>query len=441
MRPRSVWELDADDEPLIDRLAAGVGRTPARLLAYLLLRAEREDEPTTSVQLQVGTGVNRTTVGEAMGRLEARDLVERTTVRPDEADSAGGRPRTAWRPVADVDATVEVTYAGHATALLERAGTDGADGNGDEDQNEGPTPNVHGTDREPPSTDPAVEIGLNWRPNALHVPFYAAMAADWYEPFGVEIGLEHCDGSERALEALASGRADLAVAGAATVVRARARGAPIVPVAVCYQRAMTVLYTTREAFGEALEGVDQLVGRRIGMPPDSETRLLGRLFLSQTGVDDGDDVRIVDTNGEEREALRTGAADVVTGSFADPRALERTGRTVDTLLLTDHFPIYGPTLVAHERTLESRPAAVAGVLAGTTGGWAAARRDPRPAAERIAAASNNDPERIRETFERAAAEFGEGAAVRERGWGWHRPAMWDRLLTALEQGAMLRDVA
>lgn len=56
MRTRSFWELAADDEPLVERIAAGVGRTPARLLAYLLLRADRETEPATSVDLQVGTG-------------------------------------------------------------------------------------------------------------------------------------------------------------------------------------------------------------------------------------------------------------------------------------------------------------------------------------------------------------------------------------------------
>ncbi|WP_137291450.1 ABC transporter substrate-binding protein [Natronorubrum halophilum] len=428
MRSRSFWELDGQDDPLVDRIAAGIGRTPARLLAYLLLRAEREAEPATTVHLQAGTRVNRTTISETVARLESRELVERRAVR--ESGSDGGRPRTAWRPTAGVEETIENTYGSHAEALLELAGT--------RRESDSSGPRGRARDVETESSSP-VALVLNWRPNALHVPIYAARAAGWYDAFDVDVRIDHREGSRRALERVISGPADLAVVGAGTVVQARAAGEPIVPVAVCYQRASTVLYTVRDAFGEPLERIDQLEGKRVGMPPDSETRLLGRLFLSQTGFDD--DSRIVDTNGEERNALLDGDADVVTGSFADPTRLERQGRTVDALALTDHFPVYGPTIVVRERTLEDRPTALAGALAGTTGGWAEARRDPGPAAERIAAASDDPPDRIGRTFERAASTFGESDAVRERGWGWHRPDMWERLRTALEQGALLRGEA
>ncbi|NUC73377.1 ABC transporter substrate-binding protein [Haloterrigena sp. SYSU A558-1] len=422
MRTRSVWVLDDEDDPIVDSIAAGLGRTPARILAYLLLRAERETDPTTNVHLQIGTGTNRTTISEAMARLESRDLVERTTVS---AAASGGRPRTAWRPIADVEQTIEATYESHARALLELA-----------ESVRGGAATEPRAEAAAPSHSP-IEFALNWRPNALHVPIYAA--AEWYDAFGVDVRIDHRDGSRRALERVRSGEADLAVVGAATVVRARAAGEPIVPVALCYQRAMTVLYTVRETFGEPLRSVDQLEGRRVGMPPNAETRLLGRLFLSQIAVDE--DVTVVDTNGEERDALRRGEADVVTGSIADPRELEREGATVDVLPITDHFPIYGPTIVVRERTLDERTREIANVLAGTTGGWAAARRDPGPAAERIAAESDDPPERIRRTFARAASDFGTGDVVRDRGWGWHRAEMWDRLRTALAQGSLLGDGA
>ncbi|ELZ15297.1 NMT1/THI5 like domain-containing protein [Haloterrigena salina JCM 13891] len=424
MRTRSVWVLDDEDDPIVDSIAAGVGRTPARILAYLLLRAERETDPTTNVRLQIGTGTNRTSISEAIARLESRDLVERTTVS---TAASGGRPRTAWRPVADVERTIEATYESHARALLELA-----------ESFRGGTATEPRSEAAAPSDSP-IEFALNWRPNALHVPIYAAIAAEWYDAFGVDVRIDHRDGSRRALERVRSGEADLAVVGAATVVRARAAGEPIVPVALCYQRAMTVLYTVREVFGEPLRSVDQLEGRRVGMPPNAETRLLGRLFLSQIAVDE--DVAVVDTNGEERDALRRGEADVVTGSIADPRELEREGATVDVLPITAHFPVYGPTIVVRERTLDERTREIANVLAGTTGGWAAARRDPGPAAERIAAESDDPPERIRRTFARAAADVGTSDAVRERGWGWHRAEMWDRLRTALAQGSLLGDEA
>ena len=420
MRTRSFWVLDEADERLVDRLAAGLGRLPARILAYLLLRAERTDEPTTTVHLQVGTNCNRTSISDGTARLEALDLVDRSAVRAD--DSAPGRPQTAWSPTAGVEATVRRAYRRHADELLELAA------------------DCHGvgspTDGRDASVSSPLTVALNWHPNALHAPIYAAREADWYERFDVDVELAHCDGSRRALARVGSGAADVGLAGAATVARARAAGEPVVPVAVCYQRAMTVLYTSREAFGDPLRSVSQLEGRRIGTAPSSETRLLGRLFLSQTT---GGDVRIVDTNGEERDALRRGEADVVTGSISDPRELERQGATVDVLRLTDHFPIYGPTFVVRESTLGDRPPALEGFLAGTTAGWATARLDAGPAAERIAALDGVDESasRLAETFARAASDFGDSDAVRDRGWGWQREPMWDRLRTALRQADLL----
>ncbi|TYL40136.1 myristoyl transferase [Natronococcus pandeyae] len=417
MRSQRFWVLEGD-EPLVERLAAGLGRSPARVLAYLLLRAEREDDPTTSVHLQVGTRLNRTTISDATTRLEETGLIGRDSLR----DSEPGRPQTAWHPHADHETTIERTYDRHGVALVDRA------------------LEIHDHERTVRSADDSsLALALNWRPNALHAPFYAALASDWYETFGLDVRIEHHEGSRRALRQVGDGSADVAVAGAATVLRAREAGEPIVPVAPCYQRATTVLYTVRSVFGEPLRSVAQLEGRRIGMPPNSETKLLGRLFLSQTAF--SDDVRVLDTDGEERTALVDGAADVVTGSFADPLELERRDMTVDALHVTDHFPIYGPTLVVHERTLAERAGTLERFLAATTGGWADARSDPGPAAERIAAVSDEDEARIERTFERAASAFGGSEAVRERGWGWQRREMWDRLRTALEQGRLLREPA
>ncbi|GAB3674048.1 ABC transporter substrate-binding protein [Halopiger thermotolerans] len=444
MRSRSFWVLDDADERLVERLAAGLGRTPARILAYLLLRAERESDPATTVHLRIGTGCNRPTISDATARLESLALVERSSVRDGDAP---GRPQTAWRPTAGVEATVRRVYDRHARALLEQAEAchaDGAVDGDDAESQDGPTQSdADGTAADEPTP---VALAVNWRPNALHAPIYAALEAGSYERFGVDLRVDHCDGSRRALERVTAGAADVGVAGAATVVRARAAAEPVVPIAVCYQRAMTVLYTLRDAFGEPLRSVAQLEGKRVGMPPSSETRLLGRLFLSQTAPDDG--VRIVDTNGEERDALRRGDADVVTGSFADPRELKRRGERVDVLPLADHFPIYGPTLVVREAALAERRPALRGLLAGTTAGWAAARQDAGPAAERIAARrgadrsderrGDGDPTaRIEAAFAEAAAEFGGSDAVDERGWGWQRESMWDRLRTALAQAELL----
>ncbi|MDL5362481.1 ABC transporter substrate-binding protein [Halalkalicoccus sp. NIPERK01] len=415
MRTEEFWVLDEDDREVVARLTPGLGEDAARVLAYLLLRSAVEEGPATELALRIGTGLNRNAIASAVDRLESAGVVDRTAVR----DDGPGRPPTAWRARSTLDASPTEVYRHHAGALLDRAAERfGTEEGAPDDRDE---------------QDERLTLGLNWRPNGLHLPFYAGH--EGYDEFGVEVDVEHREGSHRALDALVSGESDVGLVGAATVLRARAAGEAVVPIAVVYQRAMAVLYTVRERFGEPLTGVDQLRDRRVGMPARSETRVLGRLFLSQVAPDGG--VRIVDTAGEEQDALLSGEVDVVTGSFSDPRRLERRGMTVDTLAVADRFPIYGPTLVVREGTLSARRSALEGFLAGTTAGWAEARLDPTPAAERVAARSSGSVDRAVRTFEVASREFGGSDAVREHGWGWQREETWERLRAALDQGSLL----
>lgn len=426
MHTITFWRLDDDDCQTIARLAAGLGREPARVLAYLALRADREDDPATGLEIRIGTGLNRKTVSDALERLDERDLVAKTTL----PDDSRGRPPKAWYPVADIDEIAHRAYDRHAAALQRRADVL----HRDDDATEAGEASID-EENQQVETEQTVTLGLNWHPNGLHVPFYAAKLGGHYEDCGIAVQLEHEEGSRRAIKRVVDGDADIGVAGAATVVRARDADELVCPIAVVYQRAMTVFYTIRETFGERLERVEQFHDQRIGMPKHSETGLLGRLFLSQMDIDER---RFVETAGEERETLLSDDADIVTGSFSDPYQLEAQGFTVDAIPVADRFPIYGLTLVARPDTLDDRRATLRRFLTGTVHGWVQAQRRPNAAVEAIAAEDDASPSWVEWTFDRAVAEFSESDAVDEHGWGWQRADTWDRLRTALAQGGLLR---
>jgi ABC-type nitrate/sulfonate/bicarbonate transport system substrate-binding protein/predicted transcriptional regulator len=425
VRTKRFWRLDDDDRRTINQLAAGLGRNPAQVLAYLTLRADREDDPATGLEIRIGTDLNWNTVSDALEQLEDYGLLSRTIL----SDNSHGRPPKAWYPAADLDTIAHRAYDRHAAALLRRADALHRDGNV-VDTGEATTTQV---DRQT-ETEHTVTLGLNWRPNGLHVPFYAAKLGDHYEDCGVAVQFDHEEGSRRAVKRVVDGDADLGVAGAATVVRAREADEPVYPIAVVYQRAMAVFYTIRETFGEQLERVAQFHDRRIGMPKHSETGLLGRLFLSQLDIDER---RFIDTAGEERETLLSDDADIVTGSFSDPHELEVQEFTVDVIPVADRFPIYGLTLVARPDVLADRRTTLRRFLTGTIHGWVQARLCPDEAVEAIAAEDDASPSRVEWTFERAVEEFSESDAVDEHGWGWQRADIWDRLRTALAQGGLL----
>ncbi|WP_144798983.1 ABC transporter substrate-binding protein [Halorubrum depositum] len=431
------WVLDDDDRALVERLAAGLGRDAARVLAYLLLRRDNdriERSRATSIEIRIGTGLSGKAVDDAVSRLETRDLVERATLE----SSGGGRPPNAWRPVRDRRETVDHVYRTHSDALLERAAAV-ADVDREPGERSGPRgrsgPRDGTVAGSAPEPDREIAVALNWRPNALHLPLYAALDEGAYERRGLDARLTTHRGSHRALETVLDGEADVALVGAGSVVRALAADRPVAPLAVLHQRTATVLYAIRDRFGEPFESVDQLRGRRILTTTGSETCLLARLFLSQADL--LRDVDLVDADGEERDALLAGDADVATGSFADPLELEAADRTVDVLSIGDHFPIYGLTLVGPADLFDRTDDRWRRFLAGTAAGWATARTGPDPAAAAVAAETDEPASAVSDRFARAVESFGTGDAVRDEGWGWHGPATWNRLEAALEQGDLL----
>lgn len=416
------WRLADEDRELVDLLAAGLGRDAARVLAYLLRRrdSDRIDDPrATAMEARIGTDLSRKAVKDSLSRLETRELVERTSVRR----SDSGRPPTAWKPAHSRETTLGRVFETHANALLDRSATVA-------DVPHGPSARTE-TERT------RMVVALNWLPNALQLPLYEADDRGAYADRGLDVGFEYRRGSHLALESLVNGRADVGLVGAGSVVRALAADRPIVPIAVLYQRTTTVLYAIRDRFGEPFERADQLRGRRIITTPGSETCLLAKLFLSQADL--LDDVEMVDADGEERDALRAGDADVATGSFSDPLELDGGGTTVDVLPIGDHFPIYGPTFVVREDGFVETSDPWRRFLAATVEGWSRARIDSGPAAEIVAAETDDSAAAVRRLFDHAVETYGTRDVVRDEGWGWQRPETWERLEVALRRGDLLRE--
>ncbi|AZH26744.1 ABC transporter substrate-binding protein [Haloplanus aerogenes] len=423
MRVREFPILGDEDERTVEAFATGLDREAARVLAYLVGREESDrfsGEAASRLAVRVGVDLGRGRVSDVLGTLTDLGLVVETTVDSE----APGRPPKGWRAAAGHDRTVSRVRARHSEALLDQAATVASTlGDDIAVDTTGPTP--------PDRDAGAVDVGLNWEPNGLHAPLFAGTYAD----HGVDVTLTGCRGSRAALSAVADGDVDVGLTGAATLLRAHAGGEDVVPLALYYQRAMVVLYTTRSAFGGPLRSVEDVRGRRVAMPAGSETGALGRLFLAQAGV--VDDVTVVRADGEEREALLDGDADVATGVFTDPLELEAAGYDVDSVLLADHFPVPGPAFVVRRETLRERPDALRGFLEGAMAGWADARNDPEAAATTVAGHSDEPVADERRKLEGAFDRFAGGDAVEKNGWGWHSAETWERLRVALEQAAAI----
>ncbi|PSQ32583.1 myristoyl transferase [Halobacteriales archaeon SW_10_68_16] len=430
MRTREFPALGPEDAPVVEAFGVGLGREEARVLAFLLLRGD--DRPASRLDVRIGAGLGRERTADALSALETVGLVASGTID----SGSSGRPQKGWRVAGDPEEIAARVRQRHAEALLGQARTVAAEvgsgaAGGDRQNGEADTLPV-ALDRG--AADPA-RVVLNWIPNGFHAPVFLAAERGFYGEAGVDASIRAARGSTAALRQVESGGADVGVVGSAVLCGALAEGRPVVPVALLYQRAMTVLYSVRSVFGAELDSVEQLRGRTVAMPRGSETALLARLFLSQAGV--LGDVTIVDASGEERADLLEGKADVVTGMAADPPALEAEGYTVDSILVSEKFPVPGPALVVHADALADPPAALGGFLTATMRGVVAADRDREAAAEAVAARSDHAVAAERRRLDVALDRFSDSEARRSRGWGWQSVDDWRRLRMALHQTGTL----
>lgn len=413
---------DAEAEVVHD-LSVGLGDTAARVLAYLVARTANEavsDVPATLTAIRIGTDLNRNAVKEALDTLESEGFIESTTVEQD----SPGRPPKAWTTDVTPDQARDHVFARQAERLIDQ-GLAVVEGDP-----------LDANTRESTSDATKLTVGLNWEPNGLHLPFFAAAGEGEYERRSIDIEWTSYRGSRAAVEAIEAGTASIGIAGAATVISSRHRGTEVIPIATVYQRPLVVLYTTRNRFGGPLERADQLVGHTVGMPIDSEAGMLARLFLSQAGVLDA--VDIVDMAGEEQNALASGAVDVVTGVFTDPLRLETEATGVESIHVAGQYPIFGPMLIASRRALETRPSAIRGFLAGSAAGWAHATRAPTAMTKHLQEHTDEDEVWLERVFSRAVEEFASTDAVIEHGWGWQSETTWNRLGDALSQLNLLK---
>ncbi len=429
MRTREFPVLGPEDDRFVDALAVGLGRVEARVLAYLALRTEDELGPASRLAVRVGTDLGRTRTGEALSTLEDAGLVRSTPIERD----TSGRPRKGWEATAEQADLTAAVRRRHAERLVDRAWavTNSVAG-----------PGLMDSDADPAAIsfdefEGACRLVLNWTPNGFHGPLFLAAERDFYAD--IDLTVRSARGSGQALQRVESGAADVGVVGSAVACQALAAGRPIAPVALLYQRAMTVLYTVRSVFGAELTSVEQLRGRTVAMPPGAETALLACLFLSQAGV--LDDVDVMEAGGEERDELLDGEADVVTGMAADPPALAAEGYTVDSILVSEQFPVPGPALVVHADALADPPAALGGFLNGTMRGVVAATHDREAAAAAVAARSDDGVAAERRRLDVALDGFAQSDAVRAHGWGWQSTDDWQRLRMALEQTGSLSGTA
>jgi NitT/TauT family transport system substrate-binding protein len=282
----------------------------------------------------------------------------------------------------------------------------------------------------------SVSLLLNWTPNGLHTPYYAAREEGFYEAEGITVsGIRGGDGSDFSARQAGLGNTEFAVTSSDQVLLTNGGGVDVSAVGVRMQRSPNVVFATRDSLGEPLEDPDQLAGARIGTGPGM-VRMLTELYLDAVGV--REDVELVETGYNTVQRLLNGDVDAAGGVFGDAIDARYQGATVDSLRVASELPAYGHLLATSPSYAAENPETVRAFLRATARGAAWATNNPEAGVDAVVSANESlreVREQTRATWERMAESFVVGPAVKDHGWGWQQSNPWATVVGALRDTA------
>lgn len=229
---------------------------------------------------------------------------------------------------------------------------------------------------------------LNFAAGGYNAGFQLALVRGFYKDAGLDVTIEPGNGSQITAQLVAAGKADIAFADAAPVMKLISSGAKMKILSTILQgnpNQVTALKKT------GLKSVADLKGRSIGMPSSGSQPTMFPLVMAANGLKDGD-VRIVTMPGDSLVAsLMQGTVDTIAGSV-DSYAITLKGlgaETTDFLFIDSGAPTVSTSIIASDAFLAASPDIARKFVAASLKGWYATLAEP---AAGVAALKKNFPD-------------------------------------------------
>ena len=234
---------------------------------------------------------------------------------------------------------------------------------------------------------PTVRVALDFTPNPVHAPIFAAARTGADRTHGIRLVVERPGSRPDSLKALVSGRADIGVLDIQDLAIARERKAPVVAIGALVQRPLGALITQPD-----VKRPRDLDGRTVGvsgLPSDPP------FVKAIVGHDGGRPASIkqVTIGFNAVSALLARKVDGVPAFWnVEGIVLKRKGRKVNEFHIDDYGapPFPEVVLMTTEKMLREHKDRVEAALAAIRNGARDVQEHPAPAVAEIAKASGTD---------------------------------------------------
>jgi putative hydroxymethylpyrimidine transport system substrate-binding protein len=237
-----------------------------------------------------------------------------------------------------------------------------------------------------------VTLALDFTPNAVHAPIYAAVRKGFDRDHGVRIRIRPPGSAPDSLKLLAGGRADVAVLDIHDLGLARERGRDFVGVGALVQRPLAAIIARAD-----VRRPRDLEGRRVGVSGLPSDPAVLRAVMDGDGGD-ARKAKLVTIGFAAVPSLIERRVDAVPAFWnAEGVVLRRRGVPIREFRVDDYGAPRYPEVVLFttRRILEQRRAEVQGVVDAVRDGVGEVLRDPEPAVRDIARAGGAEPGLVR----------------------------------------------
>ncbi|MCG8618193.1 MAG: ABC transporter substrate-binding protein [Desulfobacterales bacterium] len=279
-----------------------------------------------------------------------------------------------------------------------------------------------------PVEQKSVSVQLKWRHQTQFAGLYIAKTDGFYASRGLDVNLiPRSPGipNDTIIDNLIHGQTYFALIGGDVFLSRRARGLPLVAIAVIFQRNPYVYATLATS---DIQNPNDLLGKRIMLPPDA--RIQHEALMKNLGIDPAP-IHYV--------PYRRDSMGLATGEF-DAQVVYRTGsgfrletalkQKLRFLWVEDYgIHLYADTLVTTEEVILKEPGVVQDFLDATLKGWQSAIETPEKGVE---ATLSFDPTLSREQQLTIMKIQSSLIHTGENPIGWMKADIWRNMLATLQ---------
>ncbi len=217
-----------------------------------------------------------------------------------------------------------------------------------------------------------VTIGMTYIPNVQFAPWYVAQDRGYFRAEGLNVKFDYRMDID-ALQLVAAGQMDLALAGGDQVITARSQGIPVCYLLTLYAKFPAAIIAKADS---GIRSPRDLKGKRIGLPLYGTSLLAAKAILKKAGLSDSQ-VQLVDVGYTQIPSLTAGKVDAVVGfTNNEPVKLRAAGQAITEIDSADYFSLVGHGLVTGEGQLARSPELLRKVVRATLKGMRYALAHP-----------------------------------------------------------------